>query len=80
MLTQLDLVFVLRAGADSLDWHNACARCGADAGNGCTDRDFVPLDVIHPERVPGDPMQARMLRAMADAAQERWRQLTGERN
>lgn len=77
MLTQLDLVVILRAGADSLDRHNACAQCGADKNMPCARDDGQ--DHIHDSRVPGDPMQSRMLRAMADAALHRWCQLTGER-
>lgn len=79
MLTQLDLMVVLRAGADSLDHHNACARCGADVFTPCTDSGGSRQAAICPDRVPGDPMLATALRAMADAAHNRWCQLTGER-
>ena len=78
-MTLVDLHFVLLAGADSLDWHNPCAQCGTNAGTPCIDGVGNQKAYNCSDRVPGDFMQARMLRRMANATAHRYHMLTGQR-
>lgn len=58
-LTMSALAEILSVGALAADLINPCPECGAESGALCS-------EMFHSVRIPGDPVLASVLRAMAD--------------